>query len=156
MKILFFDGHLAKDAEIKTSPKGAQYLSFRVGNTTYVKGENKTDWIDVASFNVNDINGKGPYLKKGSHVFVIGTPDTILNNGNGRLYLNTSVFADRIEFIGGSGKKKEGEGEASDEPSIKVESTAEPEIPAAAPAPAESPAPAATPSGSGDDDELPF
>ena len=165
MKILSFDGHLAKDAEIKTTQKGTQYLSFRVGNTTYVKGENKTDWIDVASFNVNDITAKGPYMKKGSHVFVVGTPDTTVNPGkDGRLYVNTSVFADRIEFISSGKKDKEGEnGTTTSEPELKVESASAPQATNYADVEKElsqttvpPQAEAAPSSGDNSDDELPF
>ena len=122
MKILIFDGYLGKDAEVKTSQKGAQFLSFRVGNTTWVKGENKTDWIEVMCFNASTIAAMGPNLKKGSHVCVTGTPDTTVNpSKDGRLYVNTSVLADRIEFINGNSKKdKEGEESTGNEPEIKV------------------------------------
>lgn len=122
MKILTFDGYLAKDAEIKTTQKGTQFLNFRVGNTTFIKGENKTDWIDVASFNVNDINSMAQYLKKGSRVFVMGIPDTTVNPGkDGRLYVNTSVLATHMEFIPGGKKDKEDEGSGvNNEPDIKV------------------------------------
>jgi len=170
MKILHFDGYLAKDAEIKTTQKGATFLSFRVGNTTFIKGENKTDWIEVASFNNNDITAKGPYLKKGSRVFVIGTPDTTVNPGkDGRLYVNTSVLADRIEFISNGKKDKEGEGSETTEaaePKINVSegatdySVVEKQMSQtvqATPAPGPAPAPAPSQASADDDDEeLPF
>lgn len=165
MKILTFDGYLAKDAEIKSTQKGTQFLSFRVGNTTFVMGENKTEWIDVTSFNVNDMTSMAPYLKKGSRVFIIGIPNTTVNPGkDGRLYVNTSVRATHMEFIsGGSKKDKDEEGsEAANEPDIKVneggqattnyaeiEKSLETTV-------APPPAPETTSETSGDDDELPF
>ena len=167
MKILIFDGYLGRDAEVKTSQKGTQFLSFRVGNTTWVKGENKTEWIEVMCFNANTIATTAQYLKKGSHVCITGTPDTTVNPGkDGRLYVNTSVLADRIEFIGGASKKdKDGNDVSSNEPEIKVneqsapatnyaeieQSVAQTVIPASAP----TPAPANEPDGD-DSDELPF
>lgn len=158
MKILHFDGHLAKDPELKTTTKGTQFLSFRVGNNTYLKGENKTDWIDVASFNANDIATKFPYLKKGSYVYIVGTPDTVVNPGkDGRLYVNTSVLADRIEFISTGKKDKDGEsGETTkeDEPSISVNQDEQPDMSIKVNPTDEAPAPAAASDDEGD--ELPF
>ena len=165
MKILHFDGYLAKDAETKQTAKGVAFLSFRVGNTSFVKGENKTEWIDVASFNANDITNKAQYLKKGSHVFISGTPDTTVNPGkDGRLYVNTSVLADRIDFINSGKKDKDGEGgeTAANEPQISVSGSetnyndVEKQLAQKVEAPA--PAPAAAPATSGGDDEeaLPF
>ena len=161
MKILEFDGYLAKDAETKTTQKGNAFITFRVGCTAWVKGENKTDWIEVASFNANDITAKGPYLKKGSHVFVVGTPDTTVNPGkDGRLYVNTSVLADRIEFISSGKKDKEGENTASSEPDIKVEPNAPvtnyEEVEKAMAPTVAPPAQPETQDSGNDDDELPF
>ena len=163
MKILHFDGYLVKDAETKQTAKGNVFLSFRVGNTSFIKGENKTEWIDVASFNTNDITTKAQYLKKGSHVFVSGTPDTTVNPGkDGRLYVNTSVLADRIDFINSGKKDKEGEGSetSANEPQISVDggNTNYNEVEKQMSQTVETPAPAATPepSGGDDDEELPF
>lgn len=163
MKILHFDGYLVKDAETKQTAKGNVFLSFRVGNTSFIKGENKTEWIDVASFNTNDITTKAQYLKKGSHVFVSGTPDTTVNPGkDGRLYVNTSVLADRIDFINSGKKDKDGEGgeKAANEPQISVGGgeTNYNDVEKQLTQKVEAPAPAATPetSGGDDEDELPF
>lgn len=129
MKILNFDGFLAKDAEVKQTPKGNSYLNFKVGNTTYIKGENKTEFIDVTSFNSSDIEHKTPYLKKGAKVFVSGVLDSVGNLGkDGRLFINHHVLANYIEFSGGSNKKEGGDNAASaqatpvEEPSIAVSS----------------------------------
>ena len=165
MKILQFTGNLVKDAEVKVTPKGTQFLNFRVACTAKSKGEDKTDFIEVLDFNVNDIQVLAQYLKKGSHVFVLGQFDCSTSIGkDGRVYTNLSVLAKDVEFVGGGGKKDgENGAKTEDEPAISVTPQ-----PTAAPAatdyaaveaqvasvPVAPPAEAAT--GDDDDDELPF
>ena len=159
MKILTFDGNLVKDAEVKQTAKGTDYLTFRVGNTSYIRGENKTEFIQVTSLNVNHIK-LAEHLLKGRRVLVMGTYDSEVSQGkDGRLYINSNVLANHIEFFGGSGKNDENTGAASTgEPSIAV--TAAPtvddnEIEAKVEAAASVSAPT-VPADASDDDDLPF
>ena len=166
MKNLQITGNLVRDAEVKVTPKGSQFLVFKVGCTAKTKGEDKTDFIEVISFNLNDIQALAQYLKKGSLVYVYGQFDLSTSIGkDGRVYANLSVIAKDIQFVGGGGKKdKENGGKTEEEPSISV--SAEPE---AAQAPTDyaaveaeasmtvAPPPAEAATGDGDDDdELPF
>ena len=126
MKILHFDGHLAANAEVKETSKGTKYLHFRVACDTFIFGENKTDWFDVTCFNEGYVTAMAPYLKKGSYVYVVGVPVTKVNTGSdGRVYVNTSVRADSINFLSGGGGKKENGDAAKDEPEIKVSAAPE-------------------------------
>ena len=162
MKILIFDGYLTADAETGQTSKGSNYLRFKVGCSNFVMGESKTDWLEVISFNENENESIGKYLKKGSHVAVVGIPNTTVNPGkDGRLYVNTSVRAYHIEFANGGGKKDKQNG---DEPEISVNA---PTDPAPSPAtdyadaeknlaPTVQPPVAPAASDDGDDDELPF
>jgi single-stranded DNA-binding protein len=160
MKILYFDGYLAADAEAGQTSKGSKYLRFKVGCNSFVMGEKKTDWIEVISFNDSENEVMGKYLKKGCHVVVVGTPNTTCNVGkDGRQYVNTSVRAYHMEFGNSGGGKSDKRSE--DEPEISVN-------PQSAPSQAETdyseiersvsqtvqPQPQAE--GDGDDDELPF
>ena len=162
MKILIFDGYLAADAESGQTSKGSNYLRFKVGCSNFIMGESKTDWLEAISFNENENESIGKYLKKGSHVAVVGLPNTTVNPGkDGRLYVNTSVRAYHIEFANGGGSKKEKNG---DEPEINVNApTGNAPQPTTDYADAEknlapTVQPPAQPAASddGDDDELPF
>ena len=154
MKILIFDGYLGRDAEVRQTEKGSQLLSLKVANTTWIKGENKTVWYDVMSFDTKLV-ARAEYFKKGSHVYISGVPDENNNpSRDGNIYINRTVLADRIDFLSsGSGKKKEGENEGSaseDEPVIGVTKNA------GAPSQTPPPAPQTSASADEDEDELPF
>ena len=163
MKNLQITGNLVRDAEVKVTPKGTQFLVFKVGCTAKSKGEDKTDFIEVISFSLNDIQNLAQYLKKGSLVYVYGQFDLSTSIGkDGRVFTNLSVVAKDIQFVG-SGKKSENGGKTEEEPSISVSAEPTPmqqtdyaaiEAQASmtvAPPPAE----AAT-GADDDDDELPF
>ena len=167
MKNLQFTGNLVRDAEVKVTPKGVQFLVFKVGCTARTKGEDKTDFIEVISFNQNDIESIGPYLKKGSLVYVYGQFDLTTSIGkDGRVYGNLSVIAKDIQFVGGGKKNNENGGKTEEEPSISV--SAQPEAaPVAGPTDyaaieaqasmTVAPPTAEAATGDGDDDgELPF
>lgn len=121
MKILHFDGRLAADAEVKENTKGNKYLHFRVACDTFIFGENRTDWFDVTCFNESYVTSMAEHLKKGSYVYIVGVPATRVNSGSdGRVYVNTSVRADFIQFLRTGSGKKDSDTEAKDEPEIKV------------------------------------
>ena len=166
MKNLQITGNLVRDAEVKVTPKGSQFLVFKVGCTGKAKGEDKTDFIEVISFNLNDIQVLAQYLKKGSLVYVYGQFDLSTSIGkDGRVYANLSVVAKDIQFVGGGKKNNENGGKTEEEPSISV--TAQPEAPAATTTDysaieaqatmSVTPPPAEAATGADeDDDELPF
>ena len=160
MKILMFDGNLTRDAEIKETPKGIRFLKFNVANTTYIKGENKTEFIDVSSFDINAIEHKTKFLTKGCRVFISGTPNQYNNVGkNGQIYTNTEVLAERIEILymakkdGAESAAAPAQSATAGEPSIPVSTSApaqEPEVEVNIPV---SEVPTADAS---DEDDLPF
>ena len=75
MKVLTIDEHLGKDAAIMQTPKGTEFVSITLANTTYIKGEDKTVWYDVTFLNVDSLRSRLQYLKKGTYVAVSGLPD---------------------------------------------------------------------------------
>ena len=113
MKNLFFDGRIGKDAEVKTTKNGRQYMQFVVANDTYTEGEKKTEWITVSCFDDRTIEAKGKYLTKGTYVLISGYPrvDARVDNNN-NLWVNQYVTAATIDF-GQTRRKEDEDGESA-------------------------------------------
>ena len=133
MKILEIIGYLVKDAEVKQSPKGNNYISFRVAVHTKNNGDEVTDYIDVVSY--NQVESLPQYLKKGKMVFVRGNLNVTTNVGrDGKTYINYYITsASEIKFID-SGNRKENENNATGQASAPAASAPAPQ-PQAAPYP---------------------
>jgi single-strand DNA-binding protein len=76
-------GHLGKDAVVNTV-NGKTVINFSVAHTEKFKDatgqqRDKTTWVDCSNW--TDKTAIAPYLKKGTQVYVEGTPDS-------RAYLN--------------------------------------------------------------------
>jgi single-strand DNA-binding protein len=100
MRIILVDGRLGRDAELKTSPNGRNYVSFSLANNSHVKNVDKTSWYEVLCFDQNTINKRLEYLKKGKYIFVCGRYDvTPYVAKDGSLRLNEQIVADRLDFI---------------------------------------------------------
>lgn len=97
MKKITIDGRLGKDAEVKVTVKGTQYLKFTVANDVYSNGENKTEWFDVTTFDPFIINNKANFLKKGRYVIITGTLTSSVNATGGKIYLNQNIMADSVD-----------------------------------------------------------
>lgn len=87
---LQFIGNLGRDAEVKTTKDGREFLSFSVAVKT---GENETTWVDVAANGGAKIKD---YLRKGREVFVRGTLRVGLYNGQPTL----SVQGGMVQLVG--------------------------------------------------------
>lgn len=101
-----FVGRLGGDSEIKES-NGKQFIVMRVAVDDYnfSTKEKTTQWINVTSHNSNVMNMQ-QYLKKGSSVMVLGTSRIRTYVNKEQVVVPTmDVFADRIEFVGGSNKE---------------------------------------------------
>ena len=110
MKIITVDGRLGRDAEVKTTNGGTKYVRFTLANTSFERGEEKTEWFDITSYDDFAIEKQAPILKKGSYILVTGTFKTDVNFENGKLYLNQRVTALSID-VPNLGKKKDKENE---------------------------------------------
>jgi single-strand DNA-binding protein len=71
-------GHLGKDAVVNTV-NGKTVINFSVAHTEKFKDatgqqKDKTTWVDCSSW--TDKTAIAPYLKKGTQVYVEGTPDS--------------------------------------------------------------------------------
>lgn len=67
-----FNGYLAKDAELKQSKNGKDYLTFSVANNVGFGDNKKVNWINCSDFKQSAMK-LSEYLKKGTHVLVNGT-----------------------------------------------------------------------------------
>lgn len=114
MKTIIIDGRLGKDAEIRTTARGTNYIRFSLANDVYSNGESVTEWFDIYSFDSFIIEKKTEILKKGRYVIVTGTPKFDVNAKNGQIYKNLSVMATSIDTPSfGSGRKEQDGSEAS-------------------------------------------
>ena len=71
MQIIHINGHLVKDAEVKTSSvqgRVSEFMTFRVAVNEVVGTAESTTYYDVTGNKTNAFN----YLKKGQKVSVIG------------------------------------------------------------------------------------
>lgn len=99
MQKIFLRGRLGKDSEI--TPIGErQTLKFPLA-CDYGKGEKtNTTWYDVFFYKTQ----LQQYLTKGKDVIVIGRLDVRKSEGkDGKTYVNLTVYADDLEFIGKGG-----------------------------------------------------
>lgn len=65
-------GRLGRDAIVRTTPNGKEFIALTVASDGYVKGKVVTSWYDVISFEVEKYRNRMPYLTKGSAIVVVG------------------------------------------------------------------------------------
>lgn len=173
MQTISLDGHLGRDAVVRTNSKGMNFVEFSVANTTYIGGNAETQWFDVAIY-----QGISPerlkLLKKGAYVFLTGVPKfTAYVKKDGTLEVGKRIFVDRWELLGGNRRDENAQGQVNEgaAPQASYQPTYQP---AAAPQPAPAPqaapqavyqpapqpqyqpAQAAAPQATAPDDDLPF
>ena len=108
MKILTIDGRLGRNAELKTTSGGTKYIKFTIANNEYERGETITNWYDVITYSDFTIEHQLNLLTSGTYVIISGIPKETVNVKDGRVYLNLSINALKIDIP--SFKKKEDEG----------------------------------------------
>lgn len=164
MQTISLDGHLGRDAVVRTNSKGMNFVEFSVANTTYIGGNAETQWFDVAIY-----QGISPerlkLLKKGAYVFLTGVPKfTAYVKKDGTLEVGKRIFVDRWELLGG-GKRDENPAQTQVNETSAPQATYQPgpqpaPAPQAvyqpAPQPQYQPAQAAAPQATTPDDDLPF
>jgi single-strand DNA-binding protein len=98
-----FNGRLGNDAEIKTSAKGNQFVTFTVAVDDYDSATKQriTNWVRVTDFSSRATN-MIQYLRKGTSVFVTGslTCGVYLDKTNNVPKISYDATAFRIEFCG--------------------------------------------------------
>lgn len=96
-------GRLGRDASVKESQQGTRFLTFTMACDAFVRGENRTHWYDVTSFDPNRYKNMLKYLTKGSSVTVVGDLDADIEEGrDGVTRIRRRVSADSIQFTPGN------------------------------------------------------
>lgn len=102
MQYLQVIGRLGADSELKTSKNGNKFLSMRVASNDFIGGENITTWINILWTGERAVK-MAEHMKKGSQVIIHGTPKySTYPKNNGEVGIDVSVFADRVDFVGGN------------------------------------------------------
>ena len=96
-------GRLGRDASVKETQQGTRFLTFTMACDAFVRGENRTHWYDITSFDPNRYKNMLKYLTKGSSVTVVGDLDADLDEGrDGVTRIRRRVSADSIQFTPGN------------------------------------------------------
>ena len=104
MQSITIIGNLGKQAEVRTTQNGRQYLNFSVAVNSKRNNEVKTTWYEVLSFQEQHITKLTQYLRKGTQVVVVGELDPEANiyqdkTGQQKAYLRLIILTDKIEFV---------------------------------------------------------
>lgn len=97
-------GNLGKDA-VLNNVNGKSVINFTVAHTERFKDaqgvqKDRTTWVDCAYW--TDRTGIAPYLKKGTSVYVEGTPDVrTYTTADGRNGATLSLRTLNIQLLGG-------------------------------------------------------
>ncbi|MFN6387876.1 MAG: single-stranded DNA-binding protein [Bacteroidota bacterium] len=120
-------GNLGKDA-VLNNVNGKNVINFTVAHTERYKDaqgnqKDKTTWVDCAYW--TDRTGIAPYLKKGTQVYVEGTPDVrTYTTQDGRNGATLSVRVGSVQLLGA--KPSEGGAAPQSAPSYGGQSSAHP------------------------------
>ncbi len=93
-------GHLARDAEQKSTAKGNAVLSFTVANTTGYGDNEKTNWFNCALFGKRAEGGLAQYMTKGKQVTVQGEVTLNEYEKDGVHKANLQMFVTDVKLQG--------------------------------------------------------
>ena len=106
--IVNFNARLGRDAEIKQTQNGNQYVLFPCAIDIFVNGKNETMWMNVTDFSDRTLKIV-PYLTKGKLVNICGEySDRIYMNKNNEPQIGRDVRALRINFVSSGQQTAEG------------------------------------------------
>lgn len=155
MRNLIIDGRLGRDAEVKTTSGGTPYVQFSLANTVYEGKNEKTEWVDVTSFDPFVINTQKKVLTKGTYAIITGKFRDEVRVKDGSVYLNMYVTANNIEVPSVGGKRNSEQGGSDYAGAMPTTSLPkQKETPVAAPTVV--PSAPSIPVDENDDDDLPF
>jgi single-strand DNA-binding protein len=99
-------GHLGKDAEVR-DVNGRKVIAFNVAHTEKYRDssgtqQEKTTWVRCSYW--TDNTNVAPYLKKGTQVYVEGTPsaDAYMSSTQNQPMANLDLRVIKIELLGSS------------------------------------------------------
>ncbi|HZG25594.1 MAG TPA: single-stranded DNA-binding protein [Chitinophagaceae bacterium] len=108
-------GNLGKDC-LTNNVNGKTVMNFSVAHTEKIKDaqgnlKDKTIWVECAYW--SERTGVAPYLKKGTQVYVDGTPDLrTYTKNDGTTGTSLSLRVNTVQLIGGANKGGENMAEA--------------------------------------------
>lgn len=122
-------GNLGADAEVKVY-NGNKFVSFRVAHTDKWVDQNtgvistQTTWVSC-SMN-GDGGGLTPYLKKGTKVFVRGTPNFVVYSSPKTHKMETGVnlFVREVELCGGHQEQEQNNANTTQAPANAAQAPA--------------------------------
>ena len=122
-------GNLGADAEVKVY-NGNKFVSFRVAHTDKWVDQNtgvistQTTWVSC-SMN-GDGGGLTPYLKKGTKVFVRGTPNFVVYSSPKTHKMETGInlFVREVELCGGNHEQEQNNANTTQTPANAASSPA--------------------------------
>ena len=99
-------GHLGKDAEVK-DVNGKKVINFSVAHTEKYKDsqgaeQSKTTWVECAKW--GETTAIAPYLKKGTQVYVEGTPEIRTWEKDGKTNANFACRVGMVQLLSGGEK----------------------------------------------------
>ena len=133
MATIILTGRLGRDAELRQTANGKQFLSFSMAEDVREnKDTRRTDWYSVSTMQQQYLGEFAKYLTKGKPIQVIGDIKTsIYTRRDGGVEIDRNIRASQINFIDFGRKEDEQQN------STQGVSTPQPQAPqVAAPAPA--------------------
>jgi single-strand DNA-binding protein len=112
-------GNLGKDCVVNTV-NGKSVINFTVAHTEKFKDstgaqKEKTIWVDCAYW--SDKTGIAPYLKKGTQVFVEGTPEVrTYTTQDGKNGASLSLRIQAVQLLGSRSNENAGGGSYNNQP----------------------------------------
>ena len=106
-------GRLGKSPETKYTTNGGAITTFSLATSEKIKGEYQTEWHNCVAFGkLAEIIQQ--YTQKGSQLYVEGKIKTNkYKDAGGATKYSTSIIVNNIEFIGGSKKSEQDNGQES-------------------------------------------
>lgn len=123
-------GNLGKDCVVNTV-NGKSVINFTVAHTEKFKDstgaqKEKTIWVDCAYW--SDKTGIAPYLKKGTQVFVEGTPEVrTYTTQDGKNGASLSLRIQAVQLLGSRSSENAGSG-SYNPPSVSAQPMNEPSV----------------------------
>ena len=118
MNKIFITGRLTRNPELRHTDSGMAICRFTVASNKYVKGEQKTTFINIVTF-AKTAENCDRFLSKGNKVAIVGELEIRQYKDNeGHTRYMTEVIANEVEFL----SEKSSGSNSFDEPSeIEIE-----------------------------------
>lgn len=107
MNHIVITGNLVKNPELRNTQNGIAVCKFTIANNKYAKGEQKTIFVNIVTFNKTAENCD-KYLTKGSKVAVVGELEIRQYKDNeGQNKYMTEIIANEVEFLSTKNQNEE-------------------------------------------------